>query len=639
MNKRINKIKGLTILILSIIMLGSLQKAQAFSVSKTSKLNEGSTQNQPSGREIIALKNGRFTINGKPFIPIGFNYWPSSTGVRCWEHFNIHEWEQDFKSIHKHGYNAVRMFLLWQDFQPGPQSVNQKDLNRLKEVCDAAARNHIWLVPTLFQGWMSGTNFVPKWAAGKNYIRNPQMRKAMALLAGDVAKTLRNEDNILAIDLANEIDVIQPNVRPSDVSTWTHQMSEAIKKERPGTIVTNGSAIRGASQTWPFSAEQVDLYSMHSYPFWNPIIPHRMTDFDATVAFGFNSAYSRSYGPTIEEEFGFAFGGDSKMMGRYLRANAASAFLSGANGFLYWCWSDFKTTKEPYQSIPSESSLGYVNGNGKPKVWSHYYDQVKDLVTKYAAYRPVTSGVTIYRPKSYDAGGKKADKALSTAFVSLVANGITPDISSQITNNIKLLVVPYTKLTIDEINTLNRYVENGGHLLITNVNLHDCSQYWEKLTDTRITEVVQDVDHIDLSVANGNIQMKYGSEIPVLKPISDQAKTIAESNGQIPMILENQNGKGKVVQFVGPIENAGSEKYNRTYIALWHKLLQLSDFESPIQISEPYVQAGLLKDKQGDRKLMLINHLNKQKDVTVRAYGQHWKVMLGAQNYEILTLK
>jgi hypothetical protein len=339
------------------------------------------------------------------------------------------------------------------------------------------------------------------------------------------------------------------------------------------------------------------------------------------------------------EEFGFAFGGDSKLMGSYLRANAASAFLAGANGFLYWCWNDFKTPKQPYQTTPMESSLGYVDTTGQPKIWSRYYDQFRNFVHKYSSYHPQPSGVVLYKPKNYNKGGSQADKTLSTAYLALVANGITPQIRSHISTKDKLIVVPYSRLTINEIKELNKYVSGGGHLIVTNINRNEPSQYWEKLTSTRMTDVAQNMEQITVDMANESIIMQYTHPIPVLKPISKQAKIIASSPDQIPMIIKTKHGKGMVVQFVGPIQNVSPPKYSRSYIGLWRKLLRVSGYKASVQISKPYVQSGIIENKQGDKKLLLINHLDKPQKVTVSGYGHKWDVKIPGQDFKVLSIK
>ena len=82
----------------------------------------------------MKITNGYFEHAGEPFMPVGFNYWPSRTGVYCWRHFDLGEWKEDFALIRKAGFNTVRMFLLWEDFQPREDKVDADMLERLSAV-------------------------------------------------------------------------------------------------------------------------------------------------------------------------------------------------------------------------------------------------------------------------------------------------------------------------------------------------------------------------------------------------------------------------------------------------------------------------------------------------------------------------
>ena len=55
------------------------------------------------------LKRNYFEHDGRPFWPVGFNYWPSGSGVHCWKNFNLDEWCIDFEAIRANGYNTVRI--------------------------------------------------------------------------------------------------------------------------------------------------------------------------------------------------------------------------------------------------------------------------------------------------------------------------------------------------------------------------------------------------------------------------------------------------------------------------------------------------------------------------------------------------
>ncbi len=69
---------------------------------------------------------------------LGINYWPSSTAMRWWQCFDMDEVERDFARIREVGFDSVRIFLLWEDFQPGPDRVSELALTRLVRVANSA---------------------------------------------------------------------------------------------------------------------------------------------------------------------------------------------------------------------------------------------------------------------------------------------------------------------------------------------------------------------------------------------------------------------------------------------------------------------------------------------------------------------
>ena len=81
---------------------------------------------------------------------LGVNYWPSRSAMSWWRRFDEAEVERDFARIHAVGFDSVRVFLLWEDFQPSPDRVCEHALRRLVAVADAAQRAGLALVPTLF---------------------------------------------------------------------------------------------------------------------------------------------------------------------------------------------------------------------------------------------------------------------------------------------------------------------------------------------------------------------------------------------------------------------------------------------------------------------------------------------------------
>ena len=60
---------------------------------------------------------------GDRFV-LGVNYWPRRKAMYWWSDFDRIEVEEEFDLIASLGFNVVRLFLLWDDWQPGPGSVD-----------------------------------------------------------------------------------------------------------------------------------------------------------------------------------------------------------------------------------------------------------------------------------------------------------------------------------------------------------------------------------------------------------------------------------------------------------------------------------------------------------------------------------
>ena len=97
---------------------------------------------------------------------VGVNYWPAATAMRWWRRFDREQVSRDFAEIRAAGGDTIRFFLLWEDFQPRSDTVSEAALARLRAVADAAGRQGLMIIPTLFTGHMSGANFIPEWALG-----------------------------------------------------------------------------------------------------------------------------------------------------------------------------------------------------------------------------------------------------------------------------------------------------------------------------------------------------------------------------------------------------------------------------------------------------------------------------------------
>src|SRR5438093_6141274 len=95
---------------------------------------------------------------------LGINYWPDRKAMYWWRRFDAAEVETEYRRIRAAGFDSVRIFLLWEDFQRQPHTVSAEALRKLLEVADIASAAGLSLMVTLFTGHMSGVNWFPAWA-------------------------------------------------------------------------------------------------------------------------------------------------------------------------------------------------------------------------------------------------------------------------------------------------------------------------------------------------------------------------------------------------------------------------------------------------------------------------------------------
>src|SRR5512144_1921038 len=122
----------------------------------------------------------RSKILSEPFI-LGVNYWPRRKAMYWWSEFDPGEVREEFAIIRDIGLNVVRLFLLWDDWQPTPDSVSAECLKNLTIVCDIAAENGLGLDVTFFTGHMSGPNWSPQWLLDANAPKpSPHLRQLVS---------------------------------------------------------------------------------------------------------------------------------------------------------------------------------------------------------------------------------------------------------------------------------------------------------------------------------------------------------------------------------------------------------------------------------------------------------------------------
>ena len=221
-----------------------------------------------------------------------------------WSRFDRDEVRRDVARVAAAGMDSVRLFLLWEAFQPSPDRVDHEVLARLVEVADIADAAGVRIMPTLCTGHMSGVNWIPGWALGgshrdrrfrvvsggrvvadglRDWFTDGDIGRAQALLAHEAAAALAGHPALWAWDLGNEHSncVVPPDRERA--RRWLGQMTAAIRSADPAALVTIGLHMEDLEQDRRLgpreAAEVCDLLTMHGYPIYatwadGPLDPH-----------------------------------------------------------------------------------------------------------------------------------------------------------------------------------------------------------------------------------------------------------------------------------------------------------------------------------------------------------------------------
>jgi endo-1,4-beta-mannosidase len=232
-------------------------------------------------------------LQGSEPFALGVNYWPRRKAMYWWSRFEAAEVRDEFALIGELGLRFVRIFLLWDDFQPEPDRVSEACLDALETVCDIAAECGLGLNVTFFTGHMSGPNWAPRWlladkpAPGarqlvsqgrvvesgyENPFSHPLALDAAELQVRSVARRLRGHRAVAIYNLGNEPDLFARPPSSEIGRAWVSRMRNAIAEIDSATPVTIGLHIASLQSDNGLRVDQAfgetDFGVMHVYPMY-----------------------------------------------------------------------------------------------------------------------------------------------------------------------------------------------------------------------------------------------------------------------------------------------------------------------------------------------------------------------------------
>ena len=383
--------------------------------------------------------------------------------MAMWERFDAGEIREDFVRIAGLGFDAVRFFLRWFDFQRTPRELDETMLARLVEVADLAADAGLRTMPTLFCGHMSGVNWLPSWTLDPashhgrfrtitergdsplgigDFYKGPLL-DAQLMFARAVGERLRGHPALAAWDLGNEFSNLREPANERDAAQWSRRLSDALAAASgvPVTAGTHGEdltrdrGLRLSSLCAPFAFATMHGYSVYSafsrgrldadvVPFLASLAatfsrkPLLFTEFgNPTCPPGKRSPYERVALP--DEPPRPLVAPDDAVRAQYAclsedeMAVHASAILEqlhadGRLGAYWWCWADYADAlrgEPPFDRAPHELSFGIVRSDAGEK----------PVAAALAAFAGEERSVTAPRDSPLDESAYYAGLAGSTA--------------------------------------------------------------------------------------------------------------------------------------------------------------------------------------------------------------------------------
>ncbi len=287
----------------------------------------------------------------------GINYYPQATPWNMFgDEFNINIINNDFKIIKDAGLNSVRLFVPYNSF--GKSQVKPEKLEKLKQVLDAAHKNDLKVVLTLFDFY--GDYSVLNWTLNQQH-------------AQTIVSTFKNHDALLAWDIKNEPNLDFENRGESLVVAWLDNMIDVVKaidEKHPVTIGWSNA------ESAVILNDKVDFISFHYY--------EDLENLDETIKTLKQAAPNKQL---VLQEFGLSsyrglwnpFGTSEEDQANYHKKIQEIIALNELQ-YMSWTLYDFdEIPKEVVGELPwriyPQKKFGFINKKGEKKASFNYIHQ------------------------------------------------------------------------------------------------------------------------------------------------------------------------------------------------------------------------------------------------------------------------
>lgn len=279
----------------------------------------------------------------------GINYYPKASPWDMFgEKFNINIVSKDFKIIKDAGLNTIRIFVPYEDF--GKANVNTLKLNKLLQTLDAAEKNNLKVIVTLFDFY--GDYSVLDWTLNERH-------------AETIVEALKNHKALLAWDVKNEPNLDFKSRGKEKVVGWLKNMVGYVKSIDTLHAVTIGWS---NTQSATLLKNNVDFVSFHYYEDLN-LLPQKYKQLKTKI--GDKAIVLGEYGMSSYRGLWKPFGNSEKTQAEYHK-KVQEVIAKNNIPFISWTLYDFaEIPKEVVGRLPwrkrVQEHFGFINQNGETK--------------------------------------------------------------------------------------------------------------------------------------------------------------------------------------------------------------------------------------------------------------------------------
>ncbi len=519
--------------------------------------------------------DGYFMRGGGRLVPIGANYWAGSCGGRMWREWPAEEIQRDLDLLAHHGFNTIRFFLRWQDFEPMPGKYDEQVFGRLSQLLEWCGERGVSAQPVLFVPFAGGAAAGPAWRQGRNYFTDDFMRQRAVEFAFKSARIVaRYESQVLGIDVGHQLCRLPDcqSAVPAMVKSWAHDVIAAIRGGFPKALIVTGNGTEQITRDTGWRLGELagaDYYAMHgsTLPAMHPVAFDGLTDPFGHSLLPLYLEMARSFGPVMLQDLAIEPAGGAKQQDEYLRAVLSACWNAGANGFLWTSLRDIQTDWPGDSTQCATGTLGLLDEAGNIKKGLEFFREFSQSLAE--ANRPRVSGqyVGLYFPSNYyprdnpknaDNDPNEVMRSLATANHHLRHAGHEVHIvrgDRPINPRTKTIFVTGSNLSNEEAEAMIAWVEAGGKLIWHGPDPMNWGPVYQRLLGAFPVDYRRGGDAV---IAWGGGEWKIGQfprNIRAEVTLSG-ANVLAIDDSEWPAVLRHSLGKGTVTYAMAMIEQA-----------------------------------------------------------------------------------